>query len=232
VNTSAHRNGQQLERPAGLNLACALLYLACFLNVDSEGLEILLAENACVVLLLACTFLSGNLARERIEVELGVCTVTPPKCGHERCGGVGWPTCGNPSARWFQFYFTVPLFYVTAFVCIVNSATSSNLTHIPPFPRPVQGSRPEGIRYPFAPSFRKVASGQFSHQYPKIRIAQPHLIHTTFFPLSYSDFPPLSYSTARGRFSYFIRTIHSTTTRITNPKQEPTCRAFSSATVG
>jgi hypothetical protein len=65
MNTSARRNGQRLERPAGLNLARALLYLARFLNVDSEGLEILLAENARVVLLLACTFLSGDLARER-----------------------------------------------------------------------------------------------------------------------------------------------------------------------
>jgi hypothetical protein len=55
--------------------------------VDSEGLEILLAENARVVLPLACTFLSGDLARERIEVELGVCTVTPPKCGRERADG-------------------------------------------------------------------------------------------------------------------------------------------------
>jgi hypothetical protein len=40
-------------------------------------------------------------------------------------------------------------------------------TLVPSFPRPVQGPRPEGIRYPFTPSSRKVASGQFSHQYPE-----------------------------------------------------------------
>jgi hypothetical protein len=61
-----------------------------------------------------------------------------------------------------------------------NSATSSNFTLIPLFPQPVQGPCPEGIRYPFGPSSRKVASGQFSHQYPRICITRPHPIHMTF----------------------------------------------------
>jgi hypothetical protein len=42
------------------------------------------------------------------------------------CGGIVWLMCGNPSARWFQFYSTMPLFYITAFVRHVNIATSSN----------------------------------------------------------------------------------------------------------
>ncbi|KAJ7873131.1 hypothetical protein B0H14DRAFT_3860229 [Mycena olivaceomarginata] len=75
ASISARCNGQ---RPAALNLACALLYLVRFLNVDSEGLEILLAENARVVLLLACTFLSGDQARERIKVELGTLSLVEP----------------------------------------------------------------------------------------------------------------------------------------------------------
>jgi hypothetical protein len=53
-------------------------------------------------------------------------------------------------------------------------------TLVPPFPRPVQDPHPEWIWYPLAPSSRKVASGRFSHQYPRIRIIQPHPLHTTF----------------------------------------------------
>ncbi|KAJ7312776.1 hypothetical protein DFH08DRAFT_821939 [Mycena albidolilacea] len=33
--------------------------------------------------------------------------------GISHCGGVIWPTCGNPSAHWFRFYITMPLFYIT-----------------------------------------------------------------------------------------------------------------------
>jgi hypothetical protein len=112
---------------------------------------------------------------------------------------------------------------------MVNSATSSNLTHVPPFQRPVQGSRLEGIRYPFAPSSRKVASGQFSHQYLRIHIARPHPIHTPLPSHSYSDFPPLSYSTARDQSPHIILIIRSTATRITDPFQEPTPRDFPSS---
>jgi hypothetical protein len=98
--------------------------------------------------------------------------------------------------------------------------------HVPPFQQPVQGSCPEGIRYPFTHSSRKVASGQFSHQYPRFRIARPHPIHTPLPSHSYSDFPPLSYSTARDQSPHIILIIRSTATRITDPFQEPTPQGF------
>jgi hypothetical protein len=84
------------------------------------------------------------------------------------CGGVVWPTCGNPSAHWFRYYFTMPLFYVTAFVCIVNIARSSSFDHEPPSTRPVQGQAPRGSTELLDPSSRKVASGQSSHPTPRI----------------------------------------------------------------
>jgi hypothetical protein len=152
-----------------------------------------------------------------------------PVCSR-RCGGVVWPTCGNPSARWFRLYFTMPLFYITTFVCNVNIATSSPFDHKPRFTQPVQGSRPEGIRCPFAPSPRKVASGQFSHQYPRIRIARPHTLSHDIFAHFYSGFSPLSHSKARDLFLHSFPIVRSTATRITDPKQEPTGRANPSAT--
>jgi hypothetical protein len=81
-----------------------------------------------------------------------------------RCGGVVWPTCGNPSARWFQLYNSMPLFYITLFVCTVNNARSPCFDHKPQRARPVQGSRPEVPPRDLAPYSHKVASGLFSHQ--------------------------------------------------------------------
>jgi hypothetical protein len=92
----------------------------------------------------------------------------------------------------------MPLFYITLFVCTVNNANTPRFDHKPRRERPVQGSRPEGIRYPFAPSSRKVASGQSSHQYPQIRIARPHPIHTAFrhfFTLTFRCFLTLQLGT-------------------------------------
>jgi hypothetical protein len=74
----------------------------------------------------------------------------------------------------------MPLFYVTAFVCIVNSATSLNSRLVPPSSQPVQGSRPEVPRRDLAPYFCSTTSGLFSHQYPRICITRTHLLSTTF----------------------------------------------------
>jgi hypothetical protein len=102
------------------------------------------------------------------------------------CGGVVWPTCGNPSARWFQLYNSMPLFYIILFACTVNNANSSRFDHKPQRARPVQGSRPEVPPRDLAPYSHKVASGLFSHQKPPNHALRRHLLFTAI-----SHFPTL-----------------------------------------
>jgi hypothetical protein len=62
------------------------------------------------------------------------------------------------------FYIYPDLAYL---ICIVNSATSSNLTLVPRQPRPVQGKRPEAASCSSPPPLWNVASGLPSHQQPR-----------------------------------------------------------------
>jgi hypothetical protein len=148
-----------------------------------------------------------------------------------RCGGVGWPACGNPSTRWFSIYSTFIFTISYSIVCNVNIANPSSFDHEPPPTRPVQGQAPRGSTELLDPSSRKVASGQSSHPNPSNRTLRPHPLHTTFCDISYSIFSSFSYSTARDRILYLIPIIHSTATRITDPKQEPISRDFCPSTV-
>jgi hypothetical protein len=111
---------------------------------------------------------------------------------------LGSPACGNSSTPWFRLYSTIPLFYITAFVCIVNIANSSYFDLEPPSMRPVQGQVPRGSTELLDPSSQKVASGQSSHPNPSNHTLRRCRLHTAFFPLTYSVFTPLSHSTPRG----------------------------------
>jgi hypothetical protein len=97
-----------------------------------------------------------------------------------RCGGVGWPACGNPSTRWFSIYSTFIFTISYSIVCNVNIANPSSFDHEPPPTRPVQGQAPRGSTELLDPSSRKVASGQSSHPNPSNRTLRRCRLHTAF----------------------------------------------------
>jgi hypothetical protein len=138
-----------------------------------------------------------------------------------RCGRAGWPACGKSSTCWFRLY------HISSYsiVCTANSA-SPPFCHISPHLQPVQGSRPEVPLEDLTP-YSLSASGLLSHPNLPNHIIWHHPLHLAFITL----FAPFLYSTAWRPFLYFIPTIHSTITWITNPFLEPTGPTFHPSTL-